>query len=991
MGRCNNRRTQQAAAELRNTPSRARFSSGPPRRNNKGRGGKGHDRGRGGRGGDAVKAAVVEKLSKRVEQKQSKTAAPVIVTRRYRHPLANVDITKLDELVLPEESLQEVMKLLSDLNVKVVETATAASLGNIGNQQQKPSNDTANTNNLNGNAPVFEPATAVEKVNNIEYAHEQGEPAITFNMDDDDDDDDDYGEDGNYDGQGGKQLTRSNFGAYEEQEEDYNEEEEDLVQVGYVPSRVTDAGSDLADITEDGMDVDADHRDGDEPTASLSVLDSLNQAQEKFRDNPVYLHLTSRLSFKADTALRACQAIEDMVSSENDDNDNETNNAEMSNANNSKQQQKHQAEKMAFAMDWLCLHCEEKELTAGFKMNPAMTSSIILMGTGRTTAIAHPSISLAKKLTEDRDWTKSILIQEKAVKFLPLGFQHSETYDAFKEYTIERLEQESSKTKSAMEDDEALRLLLATLEREVLEEDQGREIIPIAKAYTESDLEDATTEREAEEEALEAIYADEFQIIKNNNDENDRTSTATAGLYRYNLIVTPSEPLKEPARSEKCSLHVFVRPGYPVLEPPLMFFSNPTLPPSLLRRVNMELVRQVHQSLGAPAVFEIVNFLSTELLSLQETFMKEQNFKEMEAEQLRLRREAGHVLDDEVEMGEEGGTMGRRQRAKMRAAAKAFDRPDVAQQVEAERRERQSARIDRAKEEGKTQNIRQSRAERAIEQREKERQDEEIKAVGRAAMNAAFIGGASVEEAREASEKAQMEYKHEHGLIEKAPPIATNTVPSTVSDIIDTANSQTGASEALGEEKDEEMGNEVPTATPTTAAFMERLREMYEAAAKEKAEGGKTSAQRPQKGKKPEQELEAYHLNPAQEEVEDEKEGEEPDENIRFPRPVAVPVGELKRVMEDVIATQKDQPWLIASEARAPEAGVELDSQDEPKMTEKCLEISRSLKDESERKYKSAMVWRKKNEGKKGKDAPRGQKGSFTPQGFSKMLSQRGT
>ena len=990
MGRCNNRRTQQAAAELRNTPSRARFSSGPPRRN-KGRG-KGRDGGRGGRGGDAVKAAVVEKLSKRVEQKQNKTAAPVIVTRRYRHPLANVDISKLDELVLPEESLQEVMKLLSDLNVKVVETATAASLGNTSsNQQQKPSNDTTTNTSLNGNAAVFEPtATAVEKVNNVDYAHEQGEPAITFNMDDDDD----YGEDGNYDGKGGKQLTAisSNIGGYEEQEEDYNEEE-DLVQVGYVPSRVTDAGSDLEDIIEDDMGVDAEDRDGDEPPASLSALDSLNQAQEKFRDDPVYLHLTSRLSFKADTALRACQAIEDMVSSEDkDDHDNnETNNEEPSNANNSKQQQKRQAEKMAFAMDWLCLHCEEKELTAGFKMNPAMTSSIILMGTGRTTAIPHAKISVAKKLTKDRDWTKSILIQEKAVKFLPLGFQHSETYDTFKEYTIERLEEESSKTKSAMEDDEALRLLLTTLEREVLEEDEGREIIPTAKDHSESDLEDATTEREAEEEALEAIYADEFQIIKSSNGENGCASTTTVGLYRYNLIITPSEPLKEPARSDTCSLHVFVRPGYPVLEPPLMFFSNPTLPPSLLRRINMELVRQVHQSLGAPAVFEIVNFLSTELLSLQETFMKEQKFKEMEAEQLRLRREAGHVLDDDIETGEEGGTMGRRQRAKMRAAAKAFDRPDVAQQVEAERRERQDARIERAREDNKTQNIRQSRAERAIEQREKKRQEEEIKSIGRAAMNTAFIRGASVEEAREASEKAILEYKHEHGLIEKAPPVAANTVPSIVSDITDTTNSQNSAPEALGEEKDEEMEDEAPTATPTTAAFMERLREMYEAAAKEKAEGGKANAQRSQKGKKSEQELESYHLNPAQEEVEDEKQGEEPDENIRFPRPVAVPVGELKRVMDDVIATQKDQPWLIASEARAPEAGVELDSQDDSKMTEKCLEISRSLKDESERKYKSAMDWRKKNGGKKGKDAQRGQKGSFTPQGFSKMLSQRGT
>ena len=132
MGRYNNRRTQQAAAELRNTPSRARFSSGPPnkRKGKGGRGGRGgrtgnrnNNAGRGGRG--AAKAAVVDKLTKRVENKKqdNNTQSLTKITRR-RHPLANVDVSKLDELVLPEESLQEVMKILSDLNVKVVESLT---------------------------------------------------------------------------------------------------------------------------------------------------------------------------------------------------------------------------------------------------------------------------------------------------------------------------------------------------------------------------------------------------------------------------------------------------------------------------------------------------------------------------------------------------------------------------------------------------------------------------------------------------------------------------------------------------------------------------------------------------------------------------------------------------------------------------------------------------------------------------------------------------
>ena len=992
MGRCNNRRTQQAAAELRNTPSRARFSSGPPRKSKGGRNGGGRGAGRGGRtsnnggrgGGAAAKAAVVEKLSKRVEQKQStstSTSTTKIITRRYRHPLANVDITKLDELVLPEESLQEVMRILSDLNVKVVETAT----------QKNSTNTAANEHETDTTSE-----TVVGKGDNRDAAHQPGEPGITFNMDDEDESYADDFSDEHGEGSPSKQPNlRSNGGGggggYEEHDEDYNDEEG---LAGYVSSRVAAGNSTDATATtiwEDNSEEeeeDNDDNDNDEPTTMLSELEKINLAQEKFRSDPVFVHLTSRLSFKENTALRACQAIEDMVSNEDeenntDDNDNIATNNNTSNtrdADNNKQQRKRQGEKMAFAMDWLCLHLEEEELTAGFKTNPNMTSPIILMGTGRTKPIPHPSISVAKKITSDRDWKKSILVQEKVMKFLPLGFQNSETYDTFKEYTNERLEQESSK--AAIDDDEALRLLLTTLERETLEADGNSTSFDseqLQKEHTQGDLDYAASEREEEEQALAAIYDDEFQIIK----DHDNVSP-TPGLYRYKLVITPSEPLKEPARSEKCSLHVFVRPGYPAFEPPLVFFCNPTLPPSLLRRVNMELVRQVHQSLGAPAVFEVVNYLSTELLSLQEDFMKEQRSKEMEAEQLRLRREAGHVID-EVEYGEET-KMGRRQRAKLKAAAKAFDQPDVAQQAEKDRLERQDARIERAKVENK--NFRQSMAERAIEKREKERQEEEINAVGRAAMSAAFNTGASVDEAREAADKAKLEYMLAHGLIKTLPKkAADDALPATTTDEGGNGDSHPNQPEASGEDDNEDKKENVPVSTPTTAAFMERLREMYAAAAKEKAEGGDISARRPRKGKKQEQELEAYHLNPAQEEVEDE--GEELNENVRFPRPVAVPVGELARVMEDVISTQKEQPWLVAPEARAPETGSQFDSQDEPKITQKCRDISRQLKEENERKYKSALDWRRENDGKNGKGSShRGQKG-FTPQSFSNLLSQR--
>ena len=1009
MGRCNNRRTQQAAAELRNTPSRARFSSGPPKKNKGKAKSGGSGGGRGGRGGAAT-AAVVEKLSKRVEQKQSTssstetsitttaTTATKIITKRYRHPLANVDISKLDELVVPEESLQEVMKLLSDLNVKVVEAAAANPKEKNGNRTTT-NDDTTSVNDANANC------TGNNNDNGISVADKEQrlqEHPIIFNIDNDEVDNDycanmKNGRD-EFGGASHQFRNHRSNGGYEEHDEDFYEESYDVLDDGgYTPARMMNGNGIIEEEEEEEEENDDDsdlfgrkrgqgdncideEKEGSQPEI-LTTLDKMVQAREKFRHDTVFLHLTTRLSFSNEIALLACQAIEDMVPHEEEKaiiKDNSISGGGHDHAN-PKQERKQQAEKMAFAMDWLCLHMNEEELTAGFKTNPNMTSPIILMGTGRTKPIPHPSISVAPKITSDRDWKRSILIQERVIKFLPLGFLHSETYSTFQDYSSERLEQESSKV--AMEDDEALRLLLATLERETLETSENFtscfDSEQLQKEHTQGDLDYAASERSAEEEALAAIYDDHFQIF-NRNGHNNSLSSST-GQYRYKIDITLSESLKEPARSEKSSLHVFVRPGYPAFEPPLLFFHNPTLPPSLLRRVNMELCRLVHDKIGDSCVFEVVNYLSTELLTLQEHFMKEQRSKELEAEQLRLRREAGHVID-EVEYDEEA-KLGRRQRAKLKAKAKAFEQPEIAQQGEMERLVRQDAQRERIREENK--NFRFVMAERAIKKRENDRQEEEMNNVSRAAMNTAFIEGASVEQAREAAEKAKLEYMREHGLIDKQLQDADGSEDADrEAHKSESIVSKLSANENGKENDNNEKRYNIPVATPTTTAFMERLREMYSSAAKEKATGGDPSIFDLRNQKQEEREIQGYHLNPAEEEniVEDDAR-----EIVKFPRPVAVPVGELARVMEDVISTQKEQPWLIAPEARAPEAGADI-SEEELTMTTKMTEISKALKEENDRKYKAALQWRKKNNRKS--EGNKGQKG-FTPQRFNKMLLQR--
>lgn len=913
----NSRRAQQAAAELRNVPSRARFSSGPPnkRKGKGGRGGRGNNAGSGGRGGRGpAKAAVVDKLTKRVEQKQSNNASSsgqslTKITRR-RHPLANVDVSKLDELVLPEESLQEVMKILSDLKVKVVESVT-----------QKPSNRTG------------------------DYSDEVTDPTDLHTAGDIDMNDFEIGDyvTGKTNGSLQQKQQRQDYGYSEYENDDDGEELQ-----GYTPNIPEDVEWDGADDSDVGM----------------SELDKFAKKTEQFRSDPVFVHLTSRLSFSDDTALLACAAIEDMVDNDADQNESNADSKLINQA-----ERKRQGEKLALAMDWLCLHLAEEELTKGFKPNSNMNSPSILMGSGRTKPIPHPSISVAPKITTDRDWKKSILIQDKTMKFLPLGFQHSEAYDAFKDYTVEQLEKESS-TK-ALNDPVALRLLLHSLEKETLEGDGvGSVDATSSEGHTQGDFDYATSERKEEEEALAAIYDDQFQVIQEPG--------STEGSYQYSVAITPLEPLREPARSEDCKLHIFVRPGYPAFQTPLLLFRNRTLPPSLLRRVNVELVRQSQHCLGSPSIFDVVTYLSSELSSLQEDFMKEQKTKEMAAEQLRMRREAGHLIDeDDYDID---AKLGRRQRAKLKAAAKAFGQPEIAVQAEKERVERQDVRMERVKAEDK--NIRQSMAERAIAKREKERQEEEINAIHRAALSASLNKGASVEDAREEANNAKLKYLCEHGLLkDSAMPTDSVTADEPNEDGEPNVSSKIDIDQVTEESDKEEKKENLPSSTPSTAAFMERLRQMYSAAAKAKAEGKDPKAS---KGlKRQEQDLDAYHLNPPK--LDNNEATEVLDEGVRFPRPVAVPVGELARVMEDVINTQKDQPWLVASEARAPEI-LDEDGKDDKNVTQKCRDISRTLKEDNERKYKSASEWRKKH----GADRSRGGgKKGFSPQRFDKMLLQR--
>ena len=75
--------------------------------------------------------------------------------------------------------------------------------------------------------------------------------------------------------------------------------------------------------------------------------------------------------------------------------------------------------------------------------------------------------------------------------------------------------------------------------------------------------------------------------------------------------------------------------GYPTLFPVRLLFTNSTLAPTLLRKVNISLNKLAEDELGAPVIFNVIEQLSSSLAEFQTHFQANQRRKELEAAQLR--------------------------------------------------------------------------------------------------------------------------------------------------------------------------------------------------------------------------------------------------------------------------------------------------------------------------------------------------------------------
>jgi HrpA-like RNA helicase len=110
-------------------------------------------------------------------------------------------------------------------------------------------------------------------------------------------------------------------------------------------------------------------------------------------------------------------------------------------------------------------------------------------------------------------------------------------------------------------------------------------------------------------------------------------------------------------------------------------------------------------------------------------------------------------------------------------------------------------------------------------------------------------------------------------------------------------------------------------------------------------------------------------------------------EETRVPRPVAVRSGELGDLMNDIMDQQKDQPWLVSPEARAPTLSQQSERVSK-EQTQRQQEISRKLRLELERKRKAANKWAGENSGSA--TGQRSKKSNvFTPRQFHFMMSVR--
>lgn len=916
MGRFNNRRAQQRAAEERNVPSRARFSKGPPKKSNSGRGGgrgrgeggrnsnSGRGSGRGGRGGrgggggrsTAANDAVVKKIQDRVVRQRADIGGISITTKKRKaHPLDGIDVSKLDTVALSAESVAVVEELLRAYDVWGKEITI---------------NDGSNADDVIAGDDDDDDDDGRSE----EKKQESGESEYNMSMNDAFDADmyDDYC--GDYDDEPGEQQC-----------------------------------SETPDMKND-MEEDSISNNSDQDCDNNVEVDAVKQY------NPTFLRLTEHYSFKEQDVVRALNASKKRIDlskkeSELTDNDNPDDNKNKDDNDVI----------LEMAIDWLSLHLNESDLHAGFRTrkrkgdvpgtsisnHDRMMANTVPM---KFKALPHDSISVMPKFTKlqyekearetSLEWKRQYLMTE----LIRMGFKTKEIDTVFTsfqdemEILLDGIPEESSSHDSSLlslvEDK-----LLAKLSECIENVELGQEMMNDQESIDEEIDEMATMERDQEKEVLEAIYAEAFQSLKSSDGNTERN--------RYLLQITPTNPLQAPAQNDRCYLHVLTRRGYPLVRAPFVWFFNGSLPPSLLRRINVSLIKKARTQLGQASVYELMEYLAEHLSSWQKEFIDEEVQAEKASDAANgdkaSKTEEDSDDDDEIDYftttftAEERKKLSRRQRQKLRAAEKSYSRDAIVLEKQRLKQQKDDERRERIQLENKT--ISSRMADREVNKRWQNYVQEEAEKAYRKALNDALLEGACREDARAAAEKARLDVLSFHGELDEGKGNGEdehNTVDNSCVNLADNAKNVIDGNADADDKVD--ITNQLRSntskseATPKTLLFVEKLRKMYEQKAKEKAEG---NVECPVRLSTP---LSDDGTNPL----------------VHVPTPVVASSPCIEEVIDDLVTTQRNQPWLIAPDARVPISdksdmqATHTMTRDEIQQKEK---ISKALKADLKRKY----------------------------------------
>ena len=1015
MGRCNNRRAQERAAQDRATPSRARFSKGPPKKGGRsggrnsndddsGRGGR--DGGRGGRGrGGRNNDSVVQKIQHRVSQqrkdiggislvvknKDTPASSSSVVRRRKKHPLDGVDVSKLDIITLSSESVTIVERLLRAYNVweEDGEDEKKSEQLDDGDVEFAAAATSPSTTNDNDDEYFGIKKTAGEESNNIQVdthkqqQFEEDDDAHSFSLLHGDESYDDY------------------HGDYDD-EPDFQNDADDID---------NNTGKQYS------MDVNID----DESAGSESDVDDDLQSNndDDLMESPIFKNLTQHYSFqKADVilALKASNKRLLLSKKKNEPGDNVETNDDSDNAQD-------EGLLLEMAMDWLSLHLKESDLRRGFRVQilPKQPSSVSVFvqtnhpGMNQTIkAVPHESISIMPKLTasqlqketkeKELEWKR----QQLTTDLIRVGF-HAKEVERVIVSVGKRLDivlgRMSAQNEGSGDREEGLDLQpLSIMNGELferlidsVESKDGKSSSSLDPGVDEEMEEASILECEQEIEVLDAIYAEGFQMLSSTSDGSGGNSSS----HHYRIAVSPTTPLTSPGRGDKCHLHVLTRRGYPLTSPPMLWFVNRTLPPTLLRRITCKVANKAKELMGQAAVFDLIEYLAENISMWQQEYTDEEAIVEENATKGK-NVDTTNAEEDEGKIdfytqtftAEERKKLSRRQRQKLRAVEKSHARDEVLLEKKRQKELKDEERRARVRIENQT--ISSRTAEKIVERRWKEWVEEESEKAARNAMLAAFMRDESREQAREAAEAARIEVLRFHGELEVEPvsdekQIDRNNVgalyaaPTQTS--ADTNGEVTGTEDDINKTEIDFVVAAKPTArqsgaTPKTLLFTEKLRRMYEQKAKEKADGirGGSSIEGSS-------EYSSIHLVSAGATPKEKSDGSDTPQT-HVPAPVVAPSPGMEDVLRDVLETQKQQPWLIQSEARVPTKNDEkFHSIMTVKEARKKDEISNSLRVELEQKYSQASETSRGNRGRNSrcKNDRNRSKGSE----FQLMLSQR--